>query len=354
MLPGVKTRNSAGMRRGTARSGRGSNQYRKQGSPAVHDVQSRFETEAAAWAFTDEDGLRDRPSLRGRDWELQSRWAAHPNPEVRAQIAGSKNTDPAVLEALSTDRHPWVLEALAGNPRSPRHVVAVLADSEWGSVRFAALQNPQFDREELRRRVLSDPDQIGVGVAACPHLDEDVIRWLADGADGETTRYHDIGMGLTKNPNTPPDVLTKIADDNCLDRDGILTRHAVSHPNFPVDQLQRWAQFRTKPSRTGKNIRMGVASHPQCPTDVLKTLAYVDPDQYVRRTVALHASTSPQVLQDLAIHDRSNKVNAAAILHPDCPEDAIVTAVAMNRSSAVQIAGGIVRQKRGFDPWAET
>jgi hypothetical protein len=117
-------------------------------------------------------------------------------------------------------------------------------------------------------------------------------------------------------------------------------REAVaSNPNCPEDLL------RTLATDEDYYVCKGAASNSNCPEDLLRTLAK-DEEADVRHAAAKNPNCPEDVLRTLA-EDGDADVRKAAISNPNCPEDALRT-LAKDGYYDVRQAAAYNLRKRGF------
>jgi len=113
-----------------------------------------------------------------------------------------------------------------------------------------------------------------------------------------------VRMAVALNPNTPEDVLRKLAKSKEF---GIFVWKAVAeNPNTPVDVLILLAQ------NEDWRVREEVAWNKNTPAEVLKKLAN-DTSWGVRHTVTMNPNTPEDVLRKLAKEDKCWPIRKMAI-----------------------------------------
>lgn len=101
-----------------------------------------------------------------------------------------------------TTRTLHVRYIVAGNPNTPKEVLAKLANDVLESIRRRVAENPRTPVTSL------------VAMARDPDVD--------------------VRLSVAENPNTPPQILEQLANDDCVD-----VRYGVAeNPHIPVDLLQ--------------------------------------------------------------------------------------------------------------------
>ncbi|MBD2618943.1 hypothetical protein H6G37_12060 [Synechocystis sp. FACHB-898] len=137
-----------------------------------------------------------------------------------------------------------------------------------------------------------------------------------------------IRRRIASHPNCPVDVLAQLALDDDLD-----VRICVAkNPNCPVElRLKLLTQLALD---DGCWVRICVAENPNCPVDVLTQFA-LDNNSYVRRDVASNLNCPVEVLTQLALDD-DYRVRRDVASNPNCPVD-VLTQLALDNNSDVRI-----------------
>ena len=200
--------------------------------------------------------------------------------DIRTTVAGNWSTPPECLSHLSKDRIARVRQAVGTNEMAPADAAVVLArDSSIFPV-FAITDGVRsFSEEQLRELATSEVEQFRYAVA--------------------------------EHRNTPPDVLTDLADD-----DGVSPGRYIGHwipiraavaenRNTPVEVLTDLATF------PDGGVRWGVARNTRCTVDILLLMA-TDPDVRVRAAVAAHRSCRAAIGWQLSSDEDINVRRAVA------------------------------------------
>lgn len=99
---------------------------------------------------------------------------------VRRVVAGNPNTPKQVLARLAEDRLPGIRRRVAENPRTPLEALSRLATDADSDVRLAVAENPNTPPEILA--TLSEDENVDVryGVAENPHMPEEILLKLSE------------------------------------------------------------------------------------------------------------------------------------------------------------------------------
>ena len=200
--------------------------------------------------------------------------------DIRTTVAGNWSTPPECLSHLSKDRIARVRQAVGTNEMAPADAAVVLAGDSSIFPVFAITDGVRsFSEEQLRELATSEVEQFRYAVA--------------------------------EHRNTPPDVLTDLADDDGV-RPGryighwIPIRAAVAeNRNTPVEVLTDLATF------PDGGVRWGVARNTRCTVDILLLMA-ADPDVRVRAAVAAHRSCRAAIGWQLSSDEDINVRRAVA------------------------------------------
>lgn len=221
--------------------------------------------------------------------------AQHPDVEVRRLVGKHINANRMALAGLAADDVPSVRVEVAGNPRTPPHILLQMIRSEvanwfdW-SVLSAALRNPNFKGTCLAQLI---SDVLAVESQAADDFDE-----VFDNA-------YLLALWIARNPN--------LSDKQ-------------------IRALDKWdratdAPAHIRPSR----LAIGLLEHQNCPTDLLKARAS-DSSYRIRATVAKHRATPPETLEEL-VRDKVASVRAAVVANPSAPKKRTQSGVAATQKS---------------------
>ena len=98
--------------------------------------------------------------------------------QVRKVVAGNPNTPKQVLARLAEDPSAYIRKSVAINPKTPTDVLKALATDQNSEVRLAVAENPHIPAEVLALLVADTDDDVRFGVAENPHIHEDVLFQL--------------------------------------------------------------------------------------------------------------------------------------------------------------------------------
>ena len=202
-------------------------------------------------------------------------------------------------------------------PQSPTDriyvVQEVVEDSSTSAEILEALVRHRIQNSELAWIDIIIPPFI----AKHPHTSVDVLRtlWESDIAYWGNTLAKDMAM----NPNTPEDILMKIADSRSAD-EFILARLA-ENPNVP--EPLRKGMLKKLSVSGNVSIRRRAAANPLTEKDVLQTLSHEE-DIGVALGVAKNPGTPDSVLRALS-HDKNSNIVFAVATNPNTPADILTT-----------------------------
>ncbi len=226
--------------------------------------------------------------------------------DVRAAVALNAGVTPALLEMFSRDAHPLVRSAVALNGRSPAALLERLATDTDSDVRQAVavstgsaviLESLGGDSQDgVRRAVALNP--------TCPAL---LLERLSADADSEVRR------AVADHPRATRGCATGIFGADFAWQN-LYQRIATG------DVLEPELRF-----LSGLNeFALGLAlSHPNCPKDVLETLA-VHEDWKLRQRVAQHPKATPALLERLGA-DGDYDVRTAVAAHAVTPRSTVLS-----------------------------
>jgi len=99
---------------------------------------------------------------------------------VRYIVAGNPNTPREVLAKLSTDVLETVRRRVADNPRTPVTSLTQLAHDPSVDVRLSVAENPNTPPNILEQLAADDDVDVRYGVAENPHIPMEFLRRLAE------------------------------------------------------------------------------------------------------------------------------------------------------------------------------
>ena len=225
----------------------------------------------------------------GASQETLERLSRDPSPAVRRSVASNPQASIKILKRLSGDTNETVLDQFKWNANLPRELAIDLAVEGKIFPLFSITDGLiDFESQHLRRLVNSDIDQFRFVVATHSNTPVDLLATLADDDGAKPGRYIGhwipIKVGVARNPNTPPDVLKKLAANDSVD----IKRSVVSNQNCPQDLLGVLAKDENAA------VREPIAEREGCPELIARQLA-VDVDESVRKAVARNASISTEI-----------------------------------------------------------
>jgi len=100
--------------------------------------------------------------------------------QVRKVVAGNPNTPRQVLARLAEDSSAYIRKSVAINPKTPPDVLKRLASDQNSEVRLAVAENPHIPAEILEMLVADTDVDVRFGVAENPHIHEDVLFQLTN------------------------------------------------------------------------------------------------------------------------------------------------------------------------------
>lgn len=221
--------------------------------------------------------------------EQVARFAADPDPRVRAELARWVGLPSRILHELADDPDIGVVAGVAGCASLPVEVAKRLAGHPDGEVRAELSSNPtQTVPPDVLVALLTG----GIGpIRTCPACRvQDVAEPCDHVAVIELARGYAI-----RNILTPTSALVGFADSSdASDRAAVAAR-----ADLPADVLARLA------ADDAAAVRATVAENPGTPPAVLRTLAH-DHDKDVRRAIARNPAVPLEILYDLVVHNRLN------------------------------------------------
>lgn len=100
--------------------------------------------------------------------------------ELMLLIAANPSTPPHVLQQLSTEDDPNLLEQIAENPATPSMTLAFLAGHESAKVRVAVTHNPKIPSDIVYALTNDNDADVRYAMASNPLLPLPLIREICD------------------------------------------------------------------------------------------------------------------------------------------------------------------------------
>ena len=170
------------------------------------------------------------------------------------------------------------------------------------------LKKGKLSEEEIREIVNDDDDDtnyIHSYLSESPNTPPDILAKLSDNDD------YMVRLSVAENPSTPPEILAKLASD------GDEVRRSVAHnPSTPPEILSKLAEDEYR------RVRLRVARNPNTPPEALSRLAD-DKDTVIRQNVANNPDTPPGALAKLADDNDDVMVRGYVAENPSTPPEAL-------------------------------
>ncbi|OYD93003.1 hypothetical protein CDG76_20075 [Nostoc sp. 'Peltigera membranacea cyanobiont' 210A] len=242
------------------------------------------------------------------------------NPEshfVRLSLARSTTTSESAIAQLSKIEDKEILCAVAGNPKTPLHILERLVvegppvfcdhenadESDFDGLFTAIAQNLNTSESLLLQLAEDGSWNIKIAIAENPKTPLSLLNTFAD--------WRSMHKAIARNPQAPSAILEKLAGENEKEIRDLVKNHpnvsetAIAIINFiegkpgtSIDLLERLASDRRV------SVRRLVATHPSTPAKVLEKLAqddeYVPFNQYVPFKAANHPNATSTVLEFFA------------------------------------------------------
>nr|WP_322708649.1 hypothetical protein [Nostoc sp. ChiSLP03a]MDZ8209749.1 hypothetical protein [Nostoc sp. ChiSLP03a] len=243
------------------------------------------------------------------------------NPEshfVRLSLARSTTTSESAIAQLSKIEDKEILCAVAGNPKTPLHILERLVvegpplfcnehenphESDFDGLFTAIAQNPNTSESLLLQLAEDGSWNIQKAIAENPKTPLSLLNKFAD--------WRSMHEAIARNPQASSAILEKLAGENEKKIRDLVKNHpnvsetAIAIINFiegkpgtSIELLERLASDRRV------SVRRLVASHPSTPAKVLEKLAqddeYVPSNQYVPFKAANHPNATSTVLEFFA------------------------------------------------------
>ncbi len=231
---------------------------------------------------------------------ILERLAQDPSRSVRHAVAKNPHINAPTLRILATSQNPHARKIAASNPALPPDLFERLTTDPDAEVRNAVMENRKLPRKLLRKLVIAGEGthKSRVKIMKYKVLDPKIVEQIANKHglhDPQQIQYFLAGAGdlhheetdaIARDPQTPPDVLAKLAKDRWWS-----VRMAVAgNPNTPWDTFLTLARDRENPS-----VRHAVANSPRIPVDLLEEMA-LDANAYVRDGVAGNPKARPAII----------------------------------------------------------
>lgn len=133
--------------------------------------------------------------------------AKSPSIRMRNAVAMAKNVSQEILAELACDAHPYVLIAVASNPRTPPTSLEKLASDQRLCVRRKLAKNPAASEKTLAI-LAKDIDFVRYAVAVNPNASPSILDSLANDPNV------DICSAIVEHHNTTVATLEKMAASN--------------------------------------------------------------------------------------------------------------------------------------------
>ncbi|WP_448266063.1 hypothetical protein [Nostoc sp. DSM 114159] len=237
------------------------------------------------------------------------------NPEshfVRLSLARSTTTSESAIAQLSKIEDKEILCAVAGNPKTPLHILERLVvegpplfcdhenadESDFDGLFTAIAQNLNTSESLLLQLAEDGSWNIKIAIAENPKTPLSLLNTFAD--------WRGLHKTIARNPQAPSAILEKLAGENEKEIRDLVKNHpnvsetAIAIINFiegkpgtSIDLLERLASDRRV------SVRRLVATHPSTPAKVLEKLAQ-DTDEDVPFKAASHPNATSTVLEFFA------------------------------------------------------
>ncbi|MEH2213591.1 hypothetical protein [Nostoc sp.] len=229
------------------------------------------------------------------------------NPEshfVRLSLARSTTTSETAIAQLSKIEDKEILSAVAGNPKTPLHILEQLVEKP-----------PRFWDDENADE--SDFDELFTAIVQNPNTSESLLLQLA-----ERGSFYVVKIAIAQNPKAPLSLLNQFADW----RNFRMHKAIARNPQAPSAILEKLA------GENEKEIRDLVKNHPNVSETAIAIINFIEgkpgtsidlleqlaSDQriYIRLLVAAHPLTPAKVLEKL-VQDTDEDVPFKAASNPN-------------------------------------
>ncbi len=224
--------------------------------------------------------------------------------EILRAVAGNPKTPAHVLESLGRDSDESVRSVVAQNLATPSELLTALSRDASSEVRAFAFQNPSISDQAFESGIFSEIGKratlenlknklpleqatlyqlfrlerwVVLMAAQHPLISAEKMKELAANPDWR------MREALARNPELPPELIAEMSKDSDYD-----VRLAIAnHPEVLAENLALLAHDETS------GIRQVVAAHPLTPQRILRKLS-CDDDEDVRSTVASREDIAEQ------------------------------------------------------------
>ncbi|GAA2661475.1 MULTISPECIES: hypothetical protein [Actinosynnema] len=227
----------------------------------------------------------------------------HPESWVRWDLVEHPNLPRGAVVALLSDGLPAARWAAARNPLVPQELLRALADDPDSEVRQAVLRNPVVPLDVLvalvgTTRTGHDPL---LRIVTATH---DELRAMA------ASPVRRLRVLVAAREDLPTDLLEEFAEDE----DVVVVKAVIANPALPAQRLRALAD------RHGPRLHHRLAQNPNCPPDLLDRMAN-DPEtpRKAYRAIATHPNAGPGTLLRCLTDERGAEEAAS---HPNLPTSA--------------------------------
>lgn len=232
------------------------------------------QTSALKNSSADEDLLREK--------------ASSDNESIRAAVAQNPNTPEDVLEKLYKDKSNNVLKALAKNPSISLKMMDNL--SNYKGLHSDMMENPALT-PELMRKITAGKNrdcEFNKKYMSNPCISTEELLYNLNNPD-ECVRE-----GIALNPNTPPEAIEKLSNDN----NPIVKSAAFKHKNMPEEKLnalfpENWVPEYNNAVKEAE--RVAALENPKISPEIRKKAVFMDSNKY-GKAVAANKSVSPELI----------------------------------------------------------
>lgn len=268
---------------------------------------------AAAGAVVSADSVREKLRRRREPIELTLEESLLIENDVRLQrLAARHPALPVELLVWLDQRYPngqareTLLIRLAGHALPAKTLLRFSREGDWEE-RAAVARNPALPGPG-RERLRGDGDWwVRAAVAENPHATPQDLLWLA-----HDTEHVTIREGVAAHPNTPGEVLTRLAADG----ERAVRLQVARNPSTPPEALEHLS------GDERFMVREAVAAHALCPPDALASLA-ADPNERVQFVARLRTSPVTESAATAALATRRRQVKLALSAAPGTPRPAV-------------------------------